>query len=108
MMKTIAVLLLVFVINCFFAQENYKIYSWESAQKLGKDTVYGITFSKTKFDSIPSDLINYTNLKYLDLSKHKLTSLPYNFSNLSKLEILNLEKNDFDLFPLQICCLFSK
>ena len=58
MMKTIAVLLLVFVINCFFAQENYKIYSWESAQKLGKDTVYGITFSKTKFDSIPSDLIN--------------------------------------------------
>ena len=103
MKKLFASIFLLFLCNHFVAQSTYKTYSWSVAKNLSPDTVYSISFEKEKIDSIPTELMNYINLKNLYLGKNKLTKLPASFSTLNKLEILNLEKTDLIEFPMVIC-----
>ncbi len=103
MKKIFAFLFLLSLSNKFVAQIDYKTYPWNIAKNLSPDTVYSITFEKEKLDSVPHELMKFTNLKNLYLGKNKLSTLPVSFSQLSKLEILNLEKNNFTDFPIVIC-----
>ncbi|WP_318957292.1 hypothetical protein [Lishizhenia sp.] len=81
------------------AKENYQFISWEEALSAHPDTVYAIDFSKSKLDSLPSELQRFKNLKALDLSKNKLTQLPVFFKEFKTLELLDLFKNDFTICP---------
>lgn len=85
-----------------FSQEKLKTYTWEEASKMNKDSVFSITFEKSKLETLPPQLFLYTNLLRLNLSKNKFKELPENISLLTNLEYLNIDKNDFIYFPKQI------
>jgi Leucine-rich repeat (LRR) protein len=103
MKKIVVLFLILFLYSNTFSQSNLKTYTWEDVKNANPDTVFSITFEKNKLDSIPIDLLKFTNLKKLDLSKNKLTHLPDSFVNLKKLETLDLGKNKFTKFPPEIC-----
>lgn len=103
MKKFVVSSLLLLLCSISIAQSQYKTYLWSEAKSLGSDTIYSISFEKEKIDSIPLELMNFKNLKKLDLSKQKLTKLPSTFTQLSQLEILDLGKNRLTLFPPEIC-----
>ncbi|SFT89748.1 hypothetical protein SAMN05216474_3022 [Lishizhenia tianjinensis] len=80
-------------------KENYAFLTWEVAQNAHPDTVYAIDFSKSKLDSLPTELQKFKHLKALDLSKNKLTVLPSYIKEFHKLEFLDLYKNEFTTCP---------
>lgn len=75
------------------AQDSLKVVTWEQAMKASPDTIYAIDASHLKLETVPEELLRFTNLVYLDLSKNKLTELPSEFGNLKKLRWLSVEKN---------------
>jgi Leucine-rich repeat (LRR) protein len=83
--------------------QSFKVYTWEMAQNASPDSIFAISFEKLKLDSIPHDLMKYTQLKELYFGKNKLTNLPSDFILLKKLEVLDLSRNDFFIYPLEIC-----
>jgi len=103
MRKIVVLFLIQLLFSNIYSQSILKTYSWEEIKNANPDTVFSITFEKNKLDSIPIDLLKFTNLKKLDLSKNKLTHLPDSFINLKQLEILDLGKNKFTKFPIEIC-----
>ena len=55
MMKKFAVIIIsLFLSNFITAQSHtYKVYNWSEVLNADPDTIYGISFSKNKLDSIP-------------------------------------------------------
>jgi Leucine-rich repeat (LRR) protein len=105
MMKRKFVLFFLLSTNSIFAQlDSVHVYDWSELQgELNPDTVFAISMSKLKLDSLPKELFAFRNLIYLDLSKNKLISLPDDFSSLEQLKVINLEKNRIDIFPITFC-----
>lgn len=86
---------------------DVKIYSWEEVQNASPDTIYGISFEKSKLTEVPADLYRFYNLKHLSFAKNKLTELPAYISTFQSLEHLDLTKNELSNFPIVICQLKS-
>ena len=76
---------------------------WEAALKLDPKNVTSLDCSGQKWDSLPMEIFQFTNLKELDLSKNKFSALPQAFQTFDHLEKLNLGRNKFENFPLVIC-----
>lgn len=106
MKNIVAILFLSFSLKAI-SQNQYKEYSWESAQKANVDSVFYISFQGERLSEVPIELFNFKHLKRLDLGKNKLVNLPDQFIYLTELEYLNLEKNRFVVFPNEICQLYS-
>jgi Leucine-rich repeat (LRR) protein len=85
-----------------FGQEM-RMYDWEIAQFANPDTVFAISLTKQKLESLPENLKQFTQLKKLDLSKNKLKELPAFIGDFTQLEELDLSKNSFTILPLPIC-----
>lgn len=83
--------------------DQARVYTWEEAQFANPDTIFKISFSKSKSESLPSELSKFKSLTYLDLSKNKLNELPEFIGDFQKLEFLDISKNDFNIFPVEIC-----
>lgn len=104
MMKNAYALILLTLINVNSAfSQDYKIYSWEEVVDANPDTIFAISFAKDKREAIPEGLMNFVQVRYLDLSKNRLVDLPDDFSKFQKLEVLNLGKNYFEIFPIELC-----
>lgn len=88
--------------TCVLAQE-VTVYDWEEVQGARPDTIFGISFSKSKLTELPSELARFNNLKVLDLSKNKLSDIPSYIKEFNSLEELNLTKNKLSSFPIEIC-----
>lgn len=108
-MRIIFVIFLLFINEtfCFSQADTLKVYHWTELQQANPDTIYGVSFSKMKLTELPEELIAYKNLRVLNLEKNKLTELPYFVGEFSKLEVLDVSKNDLNIFPVEICKLFS-
>lgn len=102
-MRYIFAIIFLGLIDLVSAQSDYKVYDWQELEGCDPDTVYGISFKKNKLDSIPSDLIRFTHVRYLDFEKNKLSKIPDFFSQFEQLEYLNLGKNELTNFPLSLC-----
>ncbi len=76
---------------------------WEEALKLDPKNVTVLDCSGQKWDSLPLEIFQFTNLKELDLSKNKFSTLPQAFQTFEQLDKLNLGRNKFQNFPLVIC-----
>lgn len=76
---------------------------WEEALKLDPKNVTILDCSGQKWDSLPLEIFQFTNLKELDLSKNKFSTLPQAFQTFEQLDKLNLGRNKFQNFPLVIC-----
>lgn len=101
-----AIFLALAVNNSSMAQipDTVITYQWEAMpDSIPNDSIFSISLSKLKLDSVPAELSNYKNLRYLDLGKNKLTFLPDFIVDFKQLESLNLEKNRFEICPLVIC-----
>lgn len=107
MMKKFAVIIIsLFFSNFITAQSNtYKVYNWSEVLNADPDTIYGISFSKNKLDSIPYEIIRYKNLKHLNLEKNNLTTIPDFINKFEKLNVLILDKNKLQIFPNQVLSL---
>ncbi len=105
--KRIQCLLWLFIL-CFssvFAQtpiasENI-FTSLDSALK-APEKVYVLNLSKQKLTTVPSEIIQFTNLQQLNLGKNKLTELPDFIGKLKSLQSLNIEKNRIQRLPASI------
>ena len=112
-MKLLCVIFLALIINhpVFLQKENafpkVKIYQWENVINAKPDTIFGISFRKSRISSLPKELYQFTNLIYLNLEKNKLQELPENLDTLTKLKYLNISKNKLKIFPLVITRLFE-
>lgn len=104
-MKFLSAIILFLVCSCAFAQsESYVIYKWEDLPaSYDADTIYGLSLSKMRLDSVPEGVSKFQNLKLLDLSKNKLQELPNFIGDMSTITILDLEKNKFSSMPNELC-----
>lgn len=85
-----------------FGQSDRLFASMEEALAVHPDSVYRLDLSHQQLKEVPAELLQFQNLRELDLSKNKLASLPPNFI-FPRLEVLNLTKNKFETFPEAIC-----
>lgn len=85
-----------------FAQRNQLFTSLEDALKVHPDSVYRLDLSRKSLQTVPNELLRFSNLEELNLSKNKLKSLPEGFV-FDHLEVLNLSKNRFTEFPTTLC-----
>lgn len=85
--------------NPFFSQG----IRWEEALKQDPKNVLSLDCSGQKWDSLPLEIFQFTNLKALDLSKNKLSQISEQFNCFQAIEKLNLGRNKFENFPLVIC-----
>ncbi|MBK7127775.1 MAG: leucine-rich repeat domain-containing protein [Crocinitomicaceae bacterium] len=104
MKSTVAIFLisLLFFNAELIAQKNHVFYSIEEAITVPVDSVFKLSLTKMKYEVVPDELMQFQNLRELDLSQNKLTTLPDNFI-FPHLEILKIEKNNLDTFPPAIC-----
>lgn len=94
------------VFLCFlltFSQVFSQGVQWEEALKLNPQSVISLDCSGQKWDSLPLEIFQFTNLKELDLSKNKLTQIPEKFNSFQAIEKLDLGRNKFENFPLVVC-----
>ena len=80
--------------------------SIEEAMKT-PDEVTHLKLVRKRFKEFPKEILNFKNLRYLDLSKNKIDSLPLEFSSLSNLNTLVIKSNRFEEFPKEICTMKS-
>ncbi len=76
--------------------------SLEEAYAVHPDSVYRLDLSKNQLKEVPLEVLQFKNLRELNLSKNKLTKLPNGFI-FEHLEVLHLTKNKFETFPTVIC-----
>ena len=84
----------------FFGQWDVKVYSWETAKLASPDTIFCITFSKSKLKILPEELKAFNQLKHLDLSKNDYVDLREFVHGFFKVYYSNLEtklKLSFDM-----------
>ena len=103
-MKLLLVVILCIWTNLSFGQadKTFPIYSLEEALKIRKDSVFGIDLSRQKLSSLPSQLFDFKELRYLNLSKNKFNRINDSLSLLSHLEIIDFSVNKFEAFPAVI------
>ena len=97
--RSVVLLYCLLAFNPFFSQG----IRWEEALKQDPRNVLSLDCSGQKWDSLPLEIFQFTNLKELDLSKNKFNTLPQAFQTFAQLEKLNLGRNKFENFPLVIC-----
>ena len=85
------------------SQENYPFLSWDQVKNASPDTVFYLTFTKSKLTVLPDSLAKFQHLKALDLSKNQLEELPDFIGGLDSLVYLDLSKNKLAVFPVEIC-----
>ena len=103
-MKLLLVVILCIWTNLSFGQANktFPIYTLEEALKIRKDSVFGLDLSRNKLSSLPSQLYEFKELRYLNLSKNKFNRINDSLSLLSNLEIIDFSVNKFEAFPAVI------
>lgn len=87
--------------------QDVKTYDWLEVQSANPDTIFGISFEKSKLTEVPAELARFTQLKHINLSKNKLTDLPAFFAQFDSLQHLDLTKNELSTLPIEICQLKS-
>lgn len=85
------------------AQEEFKIYTWDQVKNASPDTIFAISASKLKWETVPEKLFTFKSLKYLDISNNKLKELPAELGTLNKLVYLNVSKNKITGAPVVVC-----
>lgn len=106
MMKKRFALILILWSSLGFAElhaQDVKIYEWEEVQAANPDTIFAISFEKSKLIELPEELAKFTKVKQLHLSKNKLTELPSFITTFDSLQVLDLGRNKFSNFPIEIC-----
>jgi len=63
------------------------------------ERVVKLSLKKQGLKDFPLEILNCTNLQYLDLSKNKLNALPDSIIQLKKLQVLILSKNNLEALP---------
>lgn len=94
---------IIWLSNSAFCQDTLKLITWENALKMPKDSVFALDASKQKWDSLPAEIYQFTQLRYLNLSKNKLRDLPLDLTRFKRLTTLDVSKNKFTNFPVGIC-----
>ncbi|TND01824.1 MAG: hypothetical protein FD123_4200 [Bacteroidetes bacterium] len=66
------------------------------------DKVIKLVLRKQKLKMFPKEILQFTNLQYLDLSKNDLKELPDSIGVLKNLQVLHLSKNEIEYLPKEI------
>lgn len=89
--------------SSLFAQEKNLFRSWEQVRNASPDTVFFISFSKSKLSKLPDSLARFHYLKGLDLSRNNFDELPDFIGSFDSLISIDLSRNQFDIFPIELC-----
>jgi len=101
-------LLLFFIFSSFtlLAQEDF-VYKSLDAALANPNQVYQLQLRREGFTEFPKELIEFPNLRALDLSKNKIKSFPDSLAFLASLLSLNLSRNNIEIIPTNIGLLVS-
>lgn len=102
MLKWLVLFCLIWQTN-LFAQDTLKIYKWEHALTMHPDSVFAIDASQLKWETIPTELYEFKQLRFLNISKNKLTELPLDLGVFKQLKVLDATKNKITNSPIVIC-----
>lgn len=64
--------------------------------------IIGLNLSRKQMETLPEEIITFSELKFLDLSHNRLSNLPDNFARLTKLQYLDLSYNNLPEIPSTI------
>lgn len=103
MQKWLVCICLIWLSKTGFSQDTLNIIPWEQAVKMPVDSVFAIDASHQKWDSLPSELYRFTQLKYLDISKNKLVELPNELRAFQQLRVLDASRNKLSGAPVAVC-----
>jgi Leucine-rich repeat (LRR) protein len=105
-MKWLSVLIFLLLQCSLFAQNSSKNYlTIKEARLRPIDSVFYIRANKARLKSFPSEILQYHNLKGLDISNNKIRTIPDSLKFLRELRVLRLENIKLAAFPSQICAL---
>ena len=80
---------------CISQKSETRYYRLNEVEKASADTIYYLSLSKEKLDSIPTEIYRFAKLVGLDLSKNKLSDIPLDIQIFTKLEVLNVSQINF-------------
>ena len=75
---------------------------WYSVTTSENGKITGLSLNYNNIESVPSELSQLTNLKYLDLSDNNLCLVPSELSQLKNLKYLFLDNNYLTLVPSEL------
>jgi Leucine-rich repeat (LRR) protein len=87
---------------CISQKSESRYYRLNEVEKASADTIYYLSLSKEKLDSIPTEIYRFTKLVGLNLSKNKLSDIPLDIQIFTKLEVLNVSQNKLPFLPISI------
>ena len=108
-MKLLFLLFFIAAFSSLSAQDKELIYddsshiyrSLNEAMK-NPEKVFRLNLSKSRLDTFPAEIFNFTNLTELDLSKNKIDEIPPEIGRLSNLQILKMANNELVHLPKEI------
>ena len=84
------------------AFDTFPTFNLEQALKQAPSKVYKLSLKKMKLTELPSEVLAFTNLQYLDLQKNKFKNFPSKIVNFKYLQELNISNNKLEIIPKEL------
>ena len=102
-MKQLLAILWLISSNLLFAQpDSVRFYTLDEVRNASPDTIFAISLRKSKLTEIPTELLRFKHLRYLDLEKNNINNV-LTLGEFKELVYLNLSRNDLQYFPVSVC-----
>ena len=82
--------------------DDKKMYCIEEAIRLGNKDIKYLGSGREKYQHIPDQVFEFTNLRRLNISLNELEEIPDQIGNLEKLDWLSVECNKIKLCFMEI------
>tara|TARA_B100000809_G_C15125994_1_gene526236 strand:+ start:1820 stop:2434 length:615 start_codon:yes stop_codon:yes gene_type:complete len=84
------------------AFDTVPIYNLQQALKQDPLKVYKISLKKMKLSKLPTEILEFKNLQYLDIQKNKFKTFPTNIATFKYLQELNISTNKIELITKEL------
>ncbi len=84
------------------ALDSLPTYNLQQALEQDPLKVYKLSLKKMKLTELPTEVLNFKNLQYLNLQKNRLKTFPTNIKNFTHLQELNISYNNIEIIPKEL------
>jgi Leucine-rich repeat (LRR) protein len=82
--------------------DSLPTYNLQQALEQDPLKVYKLSLKKMKLTELPTEVLNFKNLQYLNLQKNRLKTFPTNIKNFTHLQELNISYNNIEIIPKEL------
>ena len=84
------------------ALDTVPTYNLQQALNQNPLEVYKLSLKKMKLTELPTEILKFKNLQYLDLQKNKLKTFPASLQNFKYLQELNISYNKIEIITKEL------